>query len=148
MSRSFPWSSKGSCSRTWAARKAVKPLLNKGLRKIITTGTSTSSWNDTWSSLGNLRSILSSPLNYQEENSLVAQFVDDYGNWKWDNLSFVLPQSLLSIINAIPVNHSSFCEDLTAWAPSKDGNFSLKSAYSLGKGLNVLNLPTLASSWI
>ena len=114
MSRSFPWSSKGSCSRTWATCKAAKPLLDKGLRKVITTGTSTSFWNDTWSSLGNLRSILSGPLNYQEENSLVAQFIDDYRNWKWDNLSFVLPQSLSSIINAIPINPSSFCEDLTA----------------------------------
>ena len=116
MSRSAPWSSKGSCSRTWAACKAAKPLFDKGLRKVITTGTSTSFWSDTWFSLGNLRSVLSGPLFYQEENSLVAQFVDDYGNWKWDNLSFVLPQSLLSTINAVPVNPSSYCDDLTAWA--------------------------------
>ena len=61
-SASSPWSSKGSCFRTWAACKASKPLLDKGLRKVITSGSSSPLWNDNCSSKGNLRSILSDPL--------------------------------------------------------------------------------------
>lgn len=85
---------------------------------------------------------------------MVAQFIDNNGNWTWKSLSFVLPQPFLDAINAIPINTSSTNEDLIAWAPSKDGNFSLNSAYVLAKGLNVLNPPlpppphTYATSWI
>lgn len=49
-----PWTSKGSCSRTWAACKAAKPFLDCGLRKVITTGANTSLWYDNWSFNGTL----------------------------------------------------------------------------------------------
>ena len=79
---------------------------------------------------------------------LVANFLDDNGNWSWDNLSFVLPQSILDAINATPISTASPSEDLIAWKPSKDGCLSLNSAYLLAKGLNVLNPPTFSASWI
>lgn len=112
--------------------KASKPLLSKGLRKVITSGSSSSLWNDNWSSKGTLRSILSNPLNFQEENNWVGQYIVVNGNWNWESLSFILPQSLLDVINAITINPTSPHDDFAAWAPTKDVNFSL----------------TFASSWI
>nr|POE60052.1 putative ribonuclease h protein [Quercus suber] len=143
-----PWLSKGTCSRTWAACKAARPTLDSGLRKVISSGNSTSFWNDAWTSFGTLRSVISGPLNFQEDQRLVAHFLDSNGTWSWENLSFILPQPLLVAINAIPINTSLPSEDLIAWAPSKDGNFSLKSAYMLAKGLNVLNPHTFSANWI
>ena len=129
-----PWLSKGACSRTWAACKAAKPTLDSGLRKVISSGNYTSFWYDAWTPLSALRSAISGPLNLQEDQKLVAHFLDDNGNWSWENLSFVLPQSLLDAINAIPISTSFPSEDLIAWAPSKDGCFSLNSTYLLAKG--------------
>ena len=96
-----PWTSKGSCSRTWAACKAAKPLLDSGIQKVITFGASTSFWFDNWTSLSPLRAQLIGPLNYGEENQLVSQAIDTYGNWNIQ-LSFDLPDNILKIIQAIP----------------------------------------------
>ena len=143
-----PWSSKGACSRTWAACKAAKPLLDKGLRKVIHTGISTSFWSDTWCSLGPVRSIFFGPLNVHEEDKMVCDFIDSNGCWNWESLSFSPPQSFIDIIQAIPINLTSPLGDTTAWSLSRDGNFNLASAYLLAKGLNALNLPTFTSNWI
>ena len=62
-----PWASKGACSCTWAACKAAKPFLDKGLRKVIHTGDSTSFWNDTWCSTSPVCSIFFGPRNVHEE---------------------------------------------------------------------------------
>ena len=64
----------------------------------------------------------SNTLNHQEDQNLVAQFIDNDGNWTWDSLSFVLPQFLLDAINAISTNTSSPCEDLIAWC-ERPGKF-------------------------
>ena len=75
-----PWSSKGAYSCTWATCKAVKPLLDTGLRKVITSGTSTSFWFNKWSLTGTLRFHLHEPLNLDEEHQLVSHMIDSNGN--------------------------------------------------------------------
>ena len=77
---SNPWSPKGAYYRTWAACKAAKPLLDAGLRKLITSGTNTSFWFDKWSSIGTLRSHLHRPLNLSEKHQLVYHMTDNNGN--------------------------------------------------------------------
>lgn len=79
---------------------------------------------------------------------LVAHFLDGNGTWLWENLSFVLPQPLLDAINATPISTSLPSDNLIAWAPSKDGIFSLNSTYLFDKGLDVLNPHTFSASWI
>ena len=39
-------------------------------------------------------------------------------------------------------------KDVSCWAFSKDGSFSLKSSYLLAKGLNPLNPSSIACEWI
>ena len=53
-----PWLSKGSCSRTWATCKAAKPLLDLGLRKVISLGSSTSFWSDNQAFFGTFWYVL------------------------------------------------------------------------------------------
>ena len=100
------WASKGSCSRTWAACKAAKLLLDSGLIKVIITGAFTSLWYDNWTSNGPLRAQLIGPLNIGEETQLVSQAIDNYGNWNLQ-LSFDLPNNVIKLIQVIPTNLAS-----------------------------------------
>ena len=119
-----PWASKGSCSHTWAACKAAMTLLDSKLRKVITTGASTSLWYDNWTLSGPLRAQIIGPLNIGEENQLVSQVIDNYGNWNLQ-LSFDLPDNVIKLIQATPTNLASQVDDLIAWAFTNDGDFSL-----------------------
>ncbi|KAK7852979.1 hypothetical protein CFP56_037460 [Quercus suber] len=73
-----PWLSRGTCSRTWAACKAARPILDSGLRKVISSGNSTSFWNDAWTSFGTLRSVISGSLNFQEDQRSMLQAFLEY----------------------------------------------------------------------
>ena len=64
------------------------------------------------------------------------------------NFSFVLPEQILYLVKATPFALNQDTEDSLAWAFSKDGLFSLQSAYLLAKGLNPLNLGISSMSWI
>nr|POE75705.1 hypothetical protein CFP56_23253 [Quercus suber] len=93
-----------SLKRSTAACKAVKPFLDSGLRKVITTGASTSLWYDNYISNGPLRAQLIGPLNVGEETQLIAYNVakgglicDLNGNWVQ---GFLKPISTTSILMA------------------------------------------------
>ena len=65
------------------------------------------------------------------------------------NVSFELPDQVLSLIKAIPFALNQDSEDSLTWAFSKDGFFfPLKSAYLLARGSNPLNLGSSSMSWI
>ena len=49
---------------------------------MITTGASTSLWSDNWILNGSLRAQLIGLLNVREENQLVSQVINNYGNWQ------------------------------------------------------------------
>lgn len=63
-------------------------------------------------------------------------------------LSFELPDELRNQIQEVPFSLDLNTEDVYCWAFSKDGSFSLKSAYLLAKGLNPLNPSSIAREWI
>ena len=142
-----PWSSKGAYSCTWATCKAVKPLLDTGLRKVITSGTSTSFWFNKWSLNGTLRFHLHEPLNLDEEHQLVSHMIDSNGNQNF-HPSFDLPTHILNILQAVLINLGTSDGDSLAWAFFNDGNLTLWSAYIAAKGLNALNPHTSHLSWI
>ena len=114
---------------------------------MITTWASTSLWSDNWILNGSLRAQLIGLLNVREENQLVSQVVNNYGNWHLQ-LLFDPPENLVKLIQAIPTNINSQVDDVIAWAFTNDGNFSLRITYNTAKGLNVLNSNTPALSWI
>ena len=63
-------------------------------------------------------------------------------------LSIELPKDVCKQIQAIPFSLNSNSEDVSCWAYSKDGPFSLKFAYLLAKGLNPLNPSSISGEWI
>ena len=63
-------------------------------------------------------------------------------------ISFDLPDKILQEIKGIPIAANPSQEDILIWAFSKDGSFSLKSAYLIAKGFNLLNLDTSPHQWV
>ena len=58
----------------------------------------------------------------------IADFWDNT-NWKWESISFTLPSSIKEKIRAIPVQEFGIREDVLMWKFTKDGDFSINSAY-------------------
>ena len=91
---------------------------------------------------GPLRKQIEVPLMDGEGNISVKDFLsNDIG------ISFVLPDYIIQEIKGILLASNPLQEDLNILAFSKDGNFSLKSAYLIAKGLNPLNLDTF-NMWV
>ena len=61
----------------------------------------------------------------------VSEFLlDTIQGWKWEALSFKLPESIMDRIKAIPRQLVGRREDVIMWKLSKDGEFTTKSAYA------------------
>ena len=60
----------------------------------------------------------------------VSEFLLDLDQeWRWEALSFVLPESIKDRIKATPRQLVGRREDVIMWKLSKDGEFTTKSAY-------------------
>lgn len=129
-------------SRTWTACKDGGMIFNKGLKWSISNGETVNAWDDFWLASSPLRKQIQAPLAKGEGNLSVKDFLYD-----GVNISFVLHDSIMQEIRGIPLTSNPACEDILIWAFSKDGSFSLSSAYMLAKGLNPLNLST-SKLWV
>ena len=65
-----------------------------------------------------------------------------------NGLSFNFPETIMNDIQGIPLALCPDLKDKLIWVFSKDGSFSLKSAYFLAKGLNPLNLASHPCRWV
>ena len=79
---------------------------------------------------------------------MLHQCFDNGTGWNLQNSSFVLLDQILESLKATPFSCDTNVEDSLIWAYSKNGSFSLSSAYLLARGLNPLNLDTIAMSWV
>ena len=136
------------CSRIWAACKAGGPIYVKGLKWTINNGSSINFWKDFWLPCGPLWSFFVGPLHWDEDQLTVQEGVALSCNGGECNFSFVLPKQILYLVKATPFALNQDTEDSLAWAFSKDGLFSLQSAYLLARGSNPLNLGISSMSWI
>lgn len=59
----------------------------------------------------------------------VVDFVPHDGNWNWLELANYFPRDILERISACCTPNESLGEDSCLWKPSKNGKFSVKSAY-------------------
>ena len=98
--------------------------------------------------MGTLRSLIKGPLYREEEHITIKQCVDHNHEWQAGCLSFELPNNILNAIKATPLSCNNEAEDSLQWAYSKNGFFSLKSAYLLAKGLNPLKLDAVSVEWV
>lgn len=124
-------------SRTWKACKEGGVIFNKVLKWSISNGERVNVWNDFWLASGPLRNLIHRPLAEGEGNLTVKDFLSNERT-----ISFVLPELVVQEIRGIPLALNAAREDMLIWAFSKDGNFSINSAYLLAKYLNPLNLVT------
>ena len=78
----------------------------------------------------------------------VKQCFDENNAWIPSSISFDLPESILNTILATLFFVDPHSVDELMWAFSKNGLFSLKSAYLIAMGLNPLNLNTMSFNWV
>ena len=119
----------------------------KGLKWIIGNGESMNLWQDFWLPKG-LQSHIHGLLARNEECLTVKQCHSGSLGWSLHNLSFELPSELIEDIKATPFSNDPNTQDSLAWAFSKDGWFSIKSAYLLARDLNPLNPRMDYVSWV
>ncbi|KAF7815200.1 reverse transcriptase [Senna tora] len=123
-------------------------LLNSGLMKIIYSVENTNFYLDEWTSMPTIRSYLQGPLNRTDLTLSVHDVASDLGVWKWDSLSFEIPQPLKECITATPIFKSSRKNDLLVWRYHISGNFTLKSAYLLATNLIIAPSVSHSFNWI
>nr|POE51217.1 putative ribonuclease h protein [Quercus suber] len=100
-------------------------------------------WDNFWLPSGPLRKLIKGTLTEGENNLSVKMFLSNP-----NGISFNLPANIINDIQSIPIASNPEQKDRLVWAFSKDGFFSLKSAYLLAKGLNPLNLDTQPCRWV
>lgn len=105
-------------------------MFNKGSKWVVGRNSHLSLWNDKWLDLGQLRSLISGPLNCGEESTCLKD-IANFSGWQWQKLSFVLPANILAAIKATPTSYSALYEDRLSWFSSPSGAFKLKEAYRL-----------------
>ena len=135
-------------SKTWTACKKGGPIFKSCLKWVVRNGVSTNLQADFQLPFGPLRSIIHEPLTREEANLTMANIKDQGSNWYQNILLFDLPNDMCRIIQAIPFSLDSNSENSSCWAYSKDGSFSLQSAYMIAKGLNPLNSSIDSCEWI
>ena len=119
-----------TASHIWKACKEGGIIFNKGLKWSIANGEKVSAWEDFWLPSGPLKNQVEGPLAEGKNRLSVKSLLNNM-----ESISFSLPHRILQEIKGIPVAANPNQEDILIWAFLKDGSFSLKSAYSLPKGL-------------
>ena len=136
------------CSTIWATCTKGGLVYVKGLKWSVRNGEKVKVWNDFWLPMCSLRTLIKGPLNRDENLITVKQCFDQKHEWQAQCLSFDLPEHILNVIKATPLSCNPEVEDSLQWAFSKNGFFSLKSAYLLARGLNPLNLDIVTVDWV
>ena len=87
-----------------------------------------------------LRDLIVGPLTQNESDLLLSDLLIEQGQgWRWEVLSFELPQDVKDKIIAIPLSQVRRREDSILWKLSKDGDFSSRTAYALANSSHFLS---------
>ncbi|OMO94467.1 reverse transcriptase [Corchorus capsularis] len=114
-------------------------LFNKGVKKVIQSGSNTSFWYDVWAFNYPLRTLIQGPLNKGEDSMLVRDCFPPAGGWNLDSISLTLPPDFVDTILSIPFSLRDNVSDSFCCKYSSNGNFSLNSAYDLANGFDVVS---------
>ena len=74
--------------------------------------------------------MIEGPLKQEEQNLKISELWCRQ-EWKWELISFDLPQSIKEKIKAVPIQVHGSGKDTVLWKYSKNGDFSTKTAYRL-----------------
>ncbi|KAK9991108.1 hypothetical protein SO802_026093 [Lithocarpus litseifolius] len=127
-------------SPNWAAIKLGFHTFAQGICWGVGNGARIKVWSDYWVKGESLRELVEGPLTRHETEMVVADMMCNGGQgWRWDAISFELPQSVKDKIRAIPCQQIGRAEDTILWKFSKNGDFYTKSAYDLANLTQVQN---------
>ncbi|KAL0014096.1 hypothetical protein SO802_001165 [Lithocarpus litseifolius] len=117
-------------SYMWRSLMAAKEIIEAGSRWLIGNGRKVHIWRDRWlPSPDSFRVI--SPQRHNSDVEMVAQLIDsEAGTWKAELLQEVFLPHEADIIQSIPIS-SQMPKDSNVWAWSKNGLFTVKSAYGV-----------------
>ena len=119
------------CSPNWRAIKAGFQTFADGICWGVGNGERIKVWTDSWIRGSSLRELIEGPLTQREVDMKVSEFLlESDQDWRWEVISFVLPDSIKDRIKAIPRQLVGRREDVIMWKLSKDGEFTTKSAYA------------------
>ncbi|KAF7835378.1 reverse transcriptase [Senna tora] len=110
-----------------AIRKGIS-LIQSNSSIIVHNGKNTSLWFDNWFNNSPFRSLISGPLNREEDSFTVNRVANDLGAWSWEAF-FYLPHYIKNLITAIPCFTDSTVEDVTSCSFQKNGSLNLKLIY-------------------
>jgi hypothetical protein len=117
------------CSSTWRAIAFGADLINKGLRWRVGSGEQIRFWVDDWvPDIGVLQDHALVDLSVGMLSQVVSDFLVD-GQWLIYQLAAVLPWNIVHRIASIHAGRNSSGSDRAIWGWSKNGDFSVKSAY-------------------
>ena len=112
-------------------RSAIKlgfPTFAKGICWGIGNGSRKSVWIDNWIKGQSLRELIEGPLSRNDMKLAIADIRDNH-EWNWENLSFVLPSTIKDKIRVVPCQEFVDENDVILWKHTKDGEFTVNSAY-------------------
>ena len=120
-----------SNSYSWRSIWSSKALLKEGIVWRVGNGTNINIWDDPWLVDENGRFIMSAR---RDDYTTVSDLIDEtHMEWKVAVVEEIFIDRDIKCILGIPLNLTTL-QDEIVWAFTKDGCFSVKTAYMLGKG--------------
>ncbi|KAF7811558.1 ribonuclease H [Senna tora] len=106
------------------------PNVEKNIAWNLGDGNSIKFWLDSWvPGLSNLGSMAICDIPDHEKEASVSRYTTPNGDWDWTKFHFYFDQRTLDKIAAMLPPSPTSHQDTVRWKPSKDGSFSVKSAY-------------------
>ncbi|KAL2937830.1 hypothetical protein RDABS01_021279 [Bienertia sinuspersici] len=121
-------------SYSWRSIWSSKALIKEGIIWRVGNGKDINIWNDPWVVNEESRFISSPPIDgLSKVNSLINV---EQGDWNEELIAEVFEERDVKCILAIPLSERLPRDELI-WAFSKDGDYSVKTAYMIGKGCDL-----------
>jgi ribonuclease HI len=118
-------------SYAWRSIFSARNLLQRGLIWRVGNGSSINIWRDRWIPTPTSYSVQSPPALHFVGNRVLALIDRDSKSWKWPLLQPLFNPVEAKVIASIPLS-SNLPPDRLIWLDTKNGNFSVRSAYHLG----------------
>ncbi|XP_056695214.1 uncharacterized protein [Spinacia oleracea] len=126
-----------SCSYSWRSIWGAKALLKEGLIWRVGNVSNINVWSDPWLTDEKGRFILS---HHNDTVNYVHELMrPDTKEWDYEKITSIFEERDVRCIMAIPLSDRA-PKDCLTWAYSMDDNYSVKTAYMLGKSCNFDNL--------
>jgi hypothetical protein len=123
-------------SYAWRSIHSSCSLLKAGLIWRVGNGARIRIWKDKWLPRPTTYMIHSSPIGLHPETTVSALIKEDTRWWDLTALNYMFSKEEVSIIQSIPVSMSNK-EDRCIWRGTKNGQFTVRSAYHLQQELNI-----------